>query len=165
MKTDIVIQTLKGLLDKLCISYTDVVVEEMPGIRAVRLSIKTPDSGMLIGTKGETIAALNHLLKRIALMNGEITEEMMREYVVDVNDYQIKHIDELQRKARLASDRARSFEYNVEMEPMNAYDRLIVHNTLQDLPNIKTESAGEGQFRHVVVKFSKEKENEESFTL
>ncbi len=156
MKTETVIETLKGLLNKMGISYSDVVVEEMPAVRAVRLSIKTNESGLLIGNKGETITSLNHLLKRIALHKEGLTEEEMKEYVVDVNDYQLKHVDELQKKAKLAAERARSFEYSVELPPMNAYERLIVHNTLQGEAHIQTESAGVGPTRHVVVKFKKE---------
>jgi spoIIIJ-associated protein len=52
------------------------------------------------------------------------------------------------------AERARSFQYDVELSPMSAYERLIVHTTLQNAPNVKTESLGEGRNRRVVIKYA-----------
>jgi spoIIIJ-associated protein len=54
----------------------------------------------------------------------------------------------------MMAERARSLQYDVELSPMSAYERLIVHTTLQDAPNVKTESQGEGRNRRVVIKYS-----------
>jgi spoIIIJ-associated protein len=54
----------------------------------------------------------------------------------------------------MMAERARSFQYDVELTPMNAYERLIVHTVLSDSPNVKTESSGEGRNRRVVIKYA-----------
>ncbi len=75
-------------------------------------------------------------------------------FLVDVNDYRTKQIKDLQAKALMMAERARSFQYDVELSPMSSYERLIIHTTLQDAPNVKTESQGEGRSRRVVIKYS-----------
>lgn len=54
----------------------------------------------------------------------------------------------------MLAERARTFKHDVEMSPMSPYDRLIVHASLTGLPDIKTESLGEGQVRHIVIKYT-----------
>jgi predicted RNA-binding protein Jag len=74
-------------------------------------------------------------------------------FLVDVNDYRSKQIKDLQTKAVMMAERARSFQYDVELSPMSAYERLIIHTTLADSPNVKTESQGEGRNRRVVIRY------------
>ena len=54
----------------------------------------------------------------------------------------------------MMAERARSFQYDVELSPMSSYERLIIHTTLSDAPNVKTESQGEGRNRRVVIKYA-----------
>ena len=75
-------------------------------------------------------------------------------FLVDVNDHRARQIRDLQTKAVMMAERARSFQYDVELTPMSAYERLIIHTTLQNAPNVKTESQGEGRNRRVVIKYS-----------
>ena len=56
----------------------------------------------------------------------------------------------------MMAERARSFQYDVELSPMSAYERLIVHTTLQGAPQVKTESQGEGRNRRVVIRYTTE---------
>ena len=51
------------------------------------------------------------------------------------------------------AERARELKYDVEMEPMSSYERLIIHSVLQGSANIKTESQGDGRSRRVVVRY------------
>ena len=73
-------------------------------------------------------------------------------FLVDIDEYRTKHIKELQSKAKMMAERARSFQYDVELSPMTAYERLIVHTALQNEPNVRTESQGEGEARQLVIK-------------
>jgi spoIIIJ-associated protein len=75
-------------------------------------------------------------------------------FLIDVNEYRSRQIRDLQAKALMMAERARSFQYDVELNPMSAYERLIVHTTLQDAPNVKTESQGEGRNRRVVIRYA-----------
>ncbi len=145
---------LHSLLDAIGIPYSDVTEIDIAG--QMVLSVNAPDGKALIGTHGDTVHALDYLVKRIVEHNrakaGETGEEP--HFLVDVNDYRSRQIRDLQTKALMMAERARSFQYDVELSPMSAYERLIVHTTLQDAPNIKTESQGEGRSRRVVIRYT-----------
>jgi len=114
--------------------------------------IKTREAGILIGDNGQNLSAINHLIKK---MNEKIARDAGQEplrFLLDVNDYQAKKIEELKNEARMQAQRVRYFKKDITMDPMNAYERRIVHAALTEYPDIKTESTGEGQERRVVIK-------------
>lgn len=141
---------IKELLGSMGLTHSDIVYTEVAGQPV--FSIKTDDSQTLIGVRGDTIRAFEAVVKRIAEQRG--IERPL--FIVDVNDYQLQHIKELQDRARMMAGRARSLEYDVELPPMSAYERLIVHATLSEEPNVKTESHGEGRDRRLIIKYTKE---------
>jgi spoIIIJ-associated protein len=147
MENDEIVSTLKGILGKLAVPIDDIEVTEVAG--HTLFTIRTSDSGVLIGSGGDTLHALNHLMKKIA--EGKRDDE--KRFVVDVNDYHLKHIKALEGQAKMLAERARTFKYDVEMAPMSPYDRLIVHASLQGTPDIATESEGEGKLRHIVIRY------------
>lgn len=117
-----------------------------------RFVIKTEEAGILIGEGGQHLVALSHIVKKIteAKFKNEGLEKFV--FLLDVNDYQVKKIEELKNIARINAQRARFFKKEVEMEPMNSYDRRIIHSVLSEYFDIKTESVGEGADRRVVIK-------------
>jgi spoIIIJ-associated protein len=158
---------LKEMLGMLGVPYTSVNRSEIAG--QTIFSIQTDDSRALIGMHGDTLHAIDLLVKKVAekrlgdarrasgsaaapLAEGE--REPM--FLIDVNDYRTKQIKDLQTKALMMAERARSFQYDVELTPMSAYERLIVHSALQGAPNVRTESQGEGRNRRVVIKYAAE---------
>ncbi len=162
---EVIESTLKGLLDSMGASYSSIERSEIAGQNI--FSIKTDDARTLIGMHGDTVFALDLLVKKILekhpdkrgekqepLTDGEPASREDEHFLIDVNDYRSKQIKDLQTKAIMMAERARSFEYDVELTPMSAYERLIIHTTLQDAPNIKTISEGEGRNRRVVIKYA-----------
>jgi spoIIIJ-associated protein len=146
-----VLSILKGLLGALGAEYKDISEIEVAGQRIFQ--IQADDGKQLIGGHGDTIHAIDLLVKKIVEKQlPEGAEEP--HFLIDVNEYRTKQIRDLQTKAKMMAERARSFQYDVELSPMSAYERLIVHTTLQDEPNVKTESQGEGRSRRVVIKYS-----------
>jgi spoIIIJ-associated protein len=151
-----VLTLLKGLLDSLGAEYKDISEVEVAG--QTIYMINADDAKKLIGSHGDTIHAIDYLIKKIvesklpALKEGEESEAP--HFLIDVNEYRTRQIKDLQTKALMMAERARSFQYDVELSPMSAYERLIVHTTLQDAPNVKTESQGEGRNRRVVIRYS-----------
>lgn len=145
--------TLKGMLDALGVPYTGIERVEVAGQRIFQIKIE--DGRTLIGPHGDTIHALDFLVKKIvdekSTKDGETKESSP--FLVDVNDYRTKLIKDLVAKAVIMAGRARSFQYDVELSPMSAYERLIVHTALASEPNVKTESQGEGRARRVVIKY------------
>jgi spoIIIJ-associated protein len=163
---DVVEKTLKELLDAAGFPYANVARSEIAG--QLVFSVEAEDARALIGAHGDTVHALDLLVKKIVEKRlppasaageeaGKETDERTEaHFLVDVNDYRAKQIKDLQNKALMMAERARSFQYDVELSPMTAYERLIVHTTLSSAPNVKTESQGEGRNRRVVIRYTAE---------
>jgi len=157
---------IKELLDALGAAYSGVTQSEIAGQNI--FSIQVDDGRALIGMRGETVQALDMLVKKIVEKRlgegkapgagetsvGDNESGTGPHFLVDVNEYRSKQIKDLQSKALMMAERARSFQYDVELSPMSSYERLIIHTTLSDAPNVKTESQGEGRNRRVVIKYA-----------
>lgn len=154
MKQDAVLTIIRELVQKMGIDLKDIHVSVVGGHTLFTLA--TPDSGALIGTQGETLHALNHMVKKVLEGKEKAGEEEAFRFVIDVNGYHLKHIKMLEADARGLAERARLFKHDVEMSPMSPYDRMIVHASLQGSPFIRTESQGEGKMRHIVIKYGVE---------
>jgi spoIIIJ-associated protein len=74
-------------------------------------------------------------------------------FLIDVNNYYENQMEKVRANARMLAQRARLFKHDVELPPQSAYERLVVHELFADDPEIGTESAGEGKFRHIVLKY------------
>ncbi len=150
MENDSVINVIKDLVRHMGLTLDEVRVSQVA--KHTLFTLVTKDSGALIGTGGETLRALNHMVKKI-LEEDAPGEEPFR-FVVDVNGYHLKHIRMLEAQAKTLAERARAFKYDIDMSPMPPYDRMIVHASLQEIPDITTESAGDGKFRHIVIRYT-----------
>jgi len=124
-------------------------VEETELIDSVCFHIKTPDGGILIGENGQHLLALHAIVKRMA---ERVLGDEYIPFLIDVNDYQRKRIEEIKDRARMSAQRVRYFKKEVIMQPMSAYERRIIHVSLAEDPDIETESIGEGETRRVVIK-------------
>ena len=151
---EFIIETIKTLLGHLGVTYNDVmsIVDEKSG--ALRFAVTTPESTILIGESGARLLALNHLVKRIVEKKFPLERYP---FMIDVNDYQKKHIEEICTKANMLAERARFFKSAVDMDPMSSYERMIVHSQFTDTSDIATESAGVGKDRHVVLRYTESK--------
>lgn len=114
------------------------------------VAIDSPDSELLIGANGEHLRALNMIARR--LVEQKHGEEAAN-FLIDVNRYQESQMDKVRQNAQMLAQRARLFKHDVELPPQSAYERLVIHELFAEDPEIKTESAGEGKFRHVVLKY------------
>ena len=151
---------IEDMLNNMGIRYDIVEETEDPTTQKKLFIIKTPDSGLLIGERGETFQALSHLLRRIASKGSEETRQndavgQAADFAIDVNNYRSSMIDRLKMTAGILANRARDMKSDVEMDPMSSYERLIIHGALSGQPNIKTESIGEGKDRRLVIRYVK----------
>ncbi len=103
--------------------------------------------GMLIGRRGETLDALQYLTS-LVVNNGK---EDYTKVMLDTEDYRKKREDTLRRLAARLADKVQKSGKRVVLEPMNPYERRILHSTLQDFDKVYTYSEGEDPFRSVVV--------------
>jgi spoIIIJ-associated protein len=125
--------TLEQLLQHLGFSAT---VEEQHVDDGVLLDVKTEDSGRLIGRQGQTLADLQYITNRLLFQQDTSAPKV----TVDVGGYRAQAREALIRKAKDAAEKVRRWGDVVELEPLNAFDRRIIHNTLRDDPGVETHS-------------------------
>jgi spoIIIJ-associated protein len=112
------------------------------------LDIKTDDAGRLIGRKGQTLVALQYLTNRLLVHQDTGAPKV----IVDVGNYRTQAREALILKAKEAAEKVRRWGDIVELEPLNAFDRFIVHNALKDDPTIETHSvAVEGTDKKAIL--------------
>lgn len=153
METENQIKIISTLLEELLEKMTiDGQVERSEMEGGPVFTIKTREASLLIGEEGKNLIALSHIVKKIA--ENRLKKDNLEDlpFLLDVNDYQMKRIEELRNIARMSAQRVLFFKKELEMEPMSAYDRRIIHSVLGGYPDIKTESVGEGLERRVVIK-------------
>ena len=100
------------------------------------LDVKTEESGRLIGRQGQTLADLQYITNRILFQQDSSSPKAM----VDVGGYRAQAREALVKRAQEAADKVRRWGEPVELEPMNAFDRRIVHQALKDDPDVETHS-------------------------
>jgi spoIIIJ-associated protein len=111
-------------------------VEEHTMEDGLLLDVKTEDSGRLIGRQGQTLSDLQYLTNRMVFQLDPSAPKVM----VDVSGYRAQAREALVRKAKEAAEKVRRWGDVVELEPLNAFDRRIIHQALKDDPNIETHS-------------------------
>jgi len=137
--------TLEKLLQMLGFSVT---VEEHRMEDSVLLDVKTEDSGRLIGRQGQTLSDLQYLTNRLLFQQDPSAPKVM----VDVSGYRAEAREALVKKAKEAAEKVRRWGDVVELEPLNAFDRRIVHQALKDDPGIETHSVEvEGTEKKVIL--------------
>ncbi len=125
--------TLEQLLEKLGFQAT---VQEHHLEDGLLLDIQTEDSGRLIGRQGQTLSDLQYLVNRMLYQQDTTTPKV----TLDVAGYRAEAREALVKKAKEAAEKVRRWGDVVELEPMTAFDRRIVHNALKDDPTVETYS-------------------------
>jgi spoIIIJ-associated protein len=111
-------------------------VEEHTLEDGLLLDVKTEDSGRLIGRQGQTLSDLQYITNRLLFQQDQNAPKAM----VDVGGYRAAARDALVKKAQDAAEKVRRWGDVVELEPLSAFDRRIVHQALKDDPDIETHS-------------------------
>jgi spoIIIJ-associated protein len=125
--------TLEKLLELLGFPAT---VEEQKLDDGLLLEVKTEDSGRLIGRQGQTLSDLQYITNRLLFQQDQTSPKVM----VDVGGYRSQAREALVKKAKENAEKVRRWGDVVEMEPLSAFDRRIVHNAIKDDPDIETHS-------------------------
>ncbi len=126
----------------------DATVEEQSMDDGVFLDVKTEDSGRLIGRQGQTLSDLQYITNRILFQQDQSAPKV----VVDVGGYRAQAREALVKKAQEAAEKVRRWGDVVELEPLSAFDRRIIHNALKDDPGIETQSVEvEGTNKKVIL--------------
>jgi spoIIIJ-associated protein len=127
-------ETLEKILASLGFQTT---VEEHKLEEGVLLDVKTDDAGRLIGRQGQTLSDLQYITNRLLFQQDASSPKVM----VDVGGYRAQAREALVKKAKDAAEKVRRWGDTVELEPMTAFDRRVVHQALKDDPDVETHSA------------------------
>jgi spoIIIJ-associated protein len=113
----------------------------------IGLKVDSEYSSILIGKKGKNLDALQLLANIYAGRQGR---EDMR-VILDSENYRIRREESLVRLAYTVADRVRENRGSILLEPMNPFDRRLIHTTLNDITDVETKSEGEGLYKQVRV--------------
>lgn len=113
----------------------------------LEIAIEGSQTGLLIGYRGETLYALQTILSSIASKN--INEKII--VILDIENYKAKREKTLQELAHKIEKTVEKTKKSVTLEPMQAYERKIIHSALQNSPTVKTVSIGEEPKRRIVI--------------
>ena len=116
---------------------------------AKKLNIKldSSHSSILIGRKGKNLDAIQLLANIYA---GRLGHEDVR-VILDTENYRIRREETLVRLAYTTADKVRSSKNSILLEPMNPFERRLIHTTLNDIPDVETKSEGDGVYKQVRV--------------
>ena len=126
-------ETLEKILETLGFTAT---IEEHKLEEGLLLEIKTDDAGRLIGRQGQTLSDLQYITNRLLFQQDTTAPKVM----VDVGGYRTQAREALVKKAKNAAEKVRRWGDTVELEPMTAFDRRVVHQALKDDPDVETHS-------------------------
>ncbi|MFA5867007.1 MAG: RNA-binding cell elongation regulator Jag/EloR [Actinomycetota bacterium] len=143
-KTDTLQELLNKTLELMDISADVTVSEDEDALRA---DIEGEDLSVLIGGRGKTLNALQCLLN-VAVNHN--TEEWHR-VVIDAAGYREKRLAGLEKCALKTAEQALDEDREISLEPMNSYERRIVHCALAEREDIKTTSCGEEPYRFIII--------------
>lgn len=136
---------LKKVLTAMGISDIQITIEEQDG--GALLSLEGEDIGFIIGHRGETLDALQYLTGLIA----NHVEDSYYRITLDIGNYREKRKETLEVLGRKIANKAVKTGRNCSLEPMNPYERRIIHTAVQEVEGAKSWSEGEETGRHVVI--------------
>lgn len=144
---DIVQDFLDGLVDAFDLDgevRSEEIDEEM-----LEVQIVGDDLGLLIGPKGQTLAAVQELARTVVQRKAEGNPR--GRFRVDVGGYRQRRRESLERFTRTVADDVKASGMQKALEPMNASDRKVVHDTVNEIDGVSTISEGEDPRRRVVI--------------
>jgi spoIIIJ-associated protein len=117
--------------------------------KLIKINVRTEDSGILIGKGGENLKAFEMILN---LVSKKLIKDFDWYIVLDVNSYRTIYEEKLREFARELAHKVSISKKPLELPPMNPKDRRIIHLEIALRSDVKTESIGEGDKRHIVIK-------------
>ena len=129
----------------------DLTVPE--GMVYAKIVIEGDDTGILIGHHGDTLDAIQYLANLCASRNSGSGKKEFVKIVVDIENYRAKREETLRALARRMSAKAVKYKRNFVLEPMNPYERRIIHSEVQGLENVSTHSVGSDENRKIVITY------------
>ncbi len=142
---------LRGLLD--CMGVTAEITFTERGEDALGVELSGEGMGAVIGRRGETLDAIQHLVNYSVNRGGEKRVHV----TIDAEGYRRKREESLVRLAEKMAAKALKYHRSMALEPMNSYERYVIHTALQDYEGVSTASVGTEPNRRVVINCDRER--------
>ncbi|WP_297521750.1 RNA-binding cell elongation regulator Jag/EloR [uncultured Clostridium sp.] len=136
---------LRGILLKIGVELEILVKEESD---KVFIDVKGEEVGTIIGYRGETLDAIQYLLN---IFINKANKGIYKKVILDAGSYRVKREETLRRLALKTAYKVKKYGRSMKFEPMNPYERKIIHSALQEDNKITTKSEGQEPFRGIVV--------------
>lgn len=152
--------TLKEDSDRRAKQFLESVFEKMSVVGKISaklsgkdlyVNVEGTDMAVLIGRRGQTLDSLQYL---VSLVVNKDRDDYIR-VVLDTENYREKRKETLEKLANRLAYKARKMRKDILLEPMNPYERRIIHSSLQGNPYVSTRSEGEEPFRKVIIFLNK----------
>lgn len=150
-KADAIREFLTGLLEKMEINASIHI--DLPEKGRYQVVLEGSDMGQVIGRRGETLDAIQQLTSYCVNRSGSGRIRV----TLDAENYRAKREESLKHLALKVAGKVVKYRRSVTLEPMNAYERHIIHTALQEEPNVTTGSIGTDPNRRVVVSYDRNK--------
>ena len=129
----------------------EIIVKVNEEEKLIEVDLKGEDMGVLIGKRGQTLDSLQYLTNLAVNKHSESYYKVK----VDTEDYRKRRKDTLENLAKNIAYKVKRTKRSVELEPMNPFERRVIHSALQNDRFVTTHSEGEEPYRHVVVTLKK----------
>ncbi|MCX6754988.1 MAG: hypothetical protein NT068_00405 [Candidatus Nomurabacteria bacterium] len=167
---------IKEIIQNMNISVLNIDVLKENNSQTTWYSVSVDQPHFFTSREGEALHSLNHLIRRIVENSsspdkercpedGEVTpprpsgtppsqgEKTVEGILIDIDGFHKKRVENVRAVAHMIAERARYFQSSVEVDPMSAFDRRIVHEYVSNSSDLKSESTGYGPTRRVVIKY------------
>lgn len=136
---------IEALIKNMNLNATVEILEQDE--EGVYIAINGNDLGLLIGRRGDVLDSLQYL----ATLAANIEKKGFYRVTVDVQGYREKRAETLRGVAKRMSEKVLKYKRSFALEPMNAYERRIIHSACQNIEGVTTRSIGEGADRKIVI--------------
>ncbi len=140
---------IKELVEKIGVTLKGI--DSSYSNNVVRVEIDTDNNGVLIGKNGRTLNSINHLVTTAIMRNLESFMKVS----IDIANYKDARVKQLERIAHTVSRQVAKTRVDAKLDPMNSYERRIIHEYLSNDNYVKTTSEGDEPNRYVVIKYDK----------
>ena len=147
--TDIAVEFIKKILEDMQIEGEVTVSTRDDGDKL--LNIEGKNVGVLIGHHGETLDSLQYLANLAANRKEEGEKREFTKITIDIENYRAKREETLRALARRMADKVVKYKKSIMLEPMNPYERRIIHSEVQNIKGVATNSIGSENNRKVVI--------------
>jgi spoIIIJ-associated protein len=140
-------ENLAGILARMGAGHA-IDVEGGETENAIELEVRTDTQGLLTGEGGEVLEALTYLVNRMTNKGAQDAKRV----VIEAEGYRSDRVASLEHLALTMADKVRASGRPVALDPMNSYDRRIIHVTLEKVAGVATESEGTGSLKRIVIR-------------